>query len=739
MTKAAEGLELWGGHECTVNRVGDAFMDQTVLTGHHDRPQDLELFAGLGVTALRYPVLWERVAPEDPRRLDWAWTDGRLAKLQSLGVRPIAGLVHHGSGPRYTSLLDDGFAPGLASFAREAARRYPWVKDWTPVNEPLTTARFSALYGLWYPHLKDEPAFWAALLNQIDAIRLSMAAIREVIPDARLIQTEDLGRTYSTEITAEQAAFDNHRRWLTWDLLTGAVTPGHPLWPRLVRFGFKERLAAMAGEPCPPDIIGINHYVTSDRFLDHRLDRYPPDRHGGNDFVPYADVEAVRVLEASPRGLALAIEEAWDRYRLPLAITECHLGCTREEQVRWLAEAWATAAAAREAGVDLRALTAWSLLGAYDWDSLLTNPRGRYESGAFDVRSGDPRPTALAAALKALPPPAEPCPIRTPLGWWRRDVRLEYDPACSICDTGPFRGSDADLSARTQPVLILGATGTLGRALARGCAHRALSHVLTDRAGLSLDDPGSIAAALDRHQPWAVVNAAGWVRVDEAESDPEGCLRANKLGAIALGSACRERGIPLVTFSSDLVFDGAMDRPYEEGDPTRPLNVYGRSKAEAEEALLAMGGNLVIRTAAFFSPHDPHNFAAKVIETLRRGEVVTAPDDQVVSPTYVPDLVDATLDLLIDGETGIWHLANAGGLSWRDFGRAVAARAGLDDALVRGVATRELGLPAARPRWSVLGSARGIILPSLEDALDRLGAHLARRPRPAARRQSRAA
>src|SRR4051812_34643650 len=100
-------LELWGGHECTVNRLADRYQDQTRLSGHHERLEDLERFRDLGLRALRYPLLWERVSPgcEPP---DWAWTDTRLAAIQRLGMRPIAGLLHHGGGPLHTNLLDDG-------------------------------------------------------------------------------------------------------------------------------------------------------------------------------------------------------------------------------------------------------------------------------------------------------------------------------------------------------------------------------------------------------------------------------------------------------------------------------------------------------------------------------------------------------------------------------------------------------------------------------------------------------
>lgn len=717
--------EVWGGHECTVNRVGDAFMDQTRISGHHDRLSDLELFAGLGLKALRYPVLWERVSPESPERHDWAWSDERLGRLRELGVRPIVGLVHHGSGPVYTDLLDEGFAPGLARHAAAVAERYPWVQDWTPVNEPLTTARFSGLYGHWYPHRRSEKAFWTCLLNQIDAVRLSMEAIRKVNPDARLVQTEDLGRVYSTAPCAEQALFENHRRWASWDLLFGRLVPGHPLWDRIAACGLGDRLRAIAEAPCPPDVIGVNHYVTSDRFLDHRLERYPPGTHGGNGRLRYADVEAVRVLDAAPPGLANAIEEVWERYGSALAVTECHLGCTREEQARWLREGWETVTAAAARGIDVRALTVWSLLGAFDWDSLLTRPRGRYESGVFDLRGGRPRPTRLAALVKTIAHRPADCPVEAPPGWWRRETRLLFPPSGSACRT--LRDSvGATQPGPARPLLIVGATGTLGQALARECEARALPHVLTGRDRLRLDDRGSIEAALDEIRPWAVINAAGWVRVDEAESAADACMRANLEGAVGLGEACRARDLPLVSFSSDLVFDGRSARPYVESDAPNPRNVYGRSKAEMESRLLALGGrDLIVRTAAFFSPHDVHNFARMVADRLARGEAVAAATDLVVSPTYVPDLTRATLDLLVDGETGLWHLANQGALSWYDFARALAASLTLDADLLEGVPAAELDLAAARPASAALASERGLLLPPLDDAIERFARSLA--------------
>src|SRR4051794_3937489 len=190
--------ELWGGVECTINRIRDRYRDQLLHFGHYHRLEDLDRFAALGISALRVPVLWERIAPEGLSQADWDWTDRVLARLRELGVRPIVGLVHHGSGPQWTHLADEGFAEGLAAFAEGVAKRYPWVEDFTPVNEPLTTARFSALYGHWYPHATDERLFVRALLTQLRAIVLAMKAIRTSTPHARLVQTEDVSVTTST-------------------------------------------------------------------------------------------------------------------------------------------------------------------------------------------------------------------------------------------------------------------------------------------------------------------------------------------------------------------------------------------------------------------------------------------------------------------------------------------------------------------------------------------------------------
>ena len=723
MTGRKPKLELWGGHECTVNRVGDHFFDQTVRTGHETRLGDLQLFADAGIRALRYPILWERVSPGRQDQRDWRWADERLHEIRRLGMRPIVGLTHHGSGPKHTSLVDDGFAPGLAAHAAAVAQRYPWVDAYTPVNEPLTTSRFAALYGHWYPHLRDDAAWWVALLNQVDAVRLSMREIRKVNPQAKLIQTDDLGHTFSTPQLAAQAEFENERRWLGWDLLCGRVTPDHYFWSDLEWLGLADRARAIADDPCPPDVVGVNHYLTSERFLDHRFTRYPEHAWGGNHERRYADVEAVRVLEPGPHGLERLLEMTWERYGIPVAIAESHNGCTREEQMRWTYEAWVGAERLRAKGVPIEAVTVWALLGGCDWDKLLTIQTGSYECGSWDVRGPEPRATGMVPMMRTLATgEGELSPVLSQPGWWRRDIRHEY-PTVDAHKLGVTPSAPAVLRSAAAPILITGRTGTLGRFTAEACEVRALDHVLTDRRRMRIEDPASVAEALDAIKPWAVVNTAGWVRVDDAEDEPDGCMGANATGAGVLARACAERGIRFVTYSSDLVFDGRTSRPYVESDAPAPLNVYGRSKAEAERLVLEAGGSsLVVRAAAFFSPSDPHNFAAWVAREISAGRTVQVAKDCAVSPTYVPDLVRASLDLLIDGETGVRHLANAGALSWAEFAVRVAEALGLDAGKVKPVPASALGWKAERPAYAALGTERGQILPSFEDALARFAA-----------------
>jgi dTDP-4-dehydrorhamnose reductase len=563
-----------------------------------------------------------------------------------------------------------------------------------------------------------------------------MRAIRAVNPHARLVQTDDLGRIHSTPALAREAELQNERRWLGFDLLCGRVDRTHPFWALLQAWGVAEaELAAFVDEPCAPDVIGINHYLTSDRFLDDRVERYPerPRGRAGRQFgkrggTPYVDVDAVRACPECALGVGPRLREAWARYQRPLAVTECHLGSTREEQLRWLLETWRSAQVLRREGVDVRAVTVWSLLGAFDWNTLVTKAAGFYEPGPFDVRGPAPRETALATLTRQLARGEEPThPVLEQPGWWRRADRLFYPAAQGRSYVAPA-GHGTDMRDRSaRPLLVAGGTGTLGIAFARLCDVRGIPYHVLTRRELDVTDPAAVDAALAAHRPWAVVNCAGWVRVDEAEREPEACLRANADAPALLAAACARHGARLVAFSSDLVFDGVRRAwPYVESDAPSPLGVYGRSKALMEERVLGvLPSALVVRTAACFGPWDEHNFVTRTLRALAAGAPVEAAGDAVVSPTYVVDLVHATLDLLVDGASGIWHLTNDGAHTWADLARRAAGVAGLPAELVQARPQRELAAEAPRPRYSALGSERGRLLPSLDEALARYLRHRA--------------
>ena len=681
--------EIWGGVECSIVRIGDEYRNQFEETGHQQSLQDLDAIAALGIRTLRYPVLWEAVSPETPERCDWAFPDERLTKLRQLGIRPIIGLLHHGSGPRYTSMMDPAFPELLGRHAENVARRYPWLELFTPVNEPLTTARFSGLYGHWYPHRTDVASFLRCLINECLGTLHAMRAIRRHIPSARLVQTEDLGKVFSTPRLAYQAEYENQRRWLSLDLLCGRVDRSHPWYATFIRHGIAEaELALLQTGEARPDMIGINYYATSERYLDEALHLYPGWLHGKNTRERYADVEAVRVsLPDGELGVKPRLREAWERYGLPIAVTEVHHGSTREEQLRWLVDVWQGASELLHEGCDIRAITVWSMFGAMDWNTLLTQRRGFYEPGAFDARGPRPRLTAVGKAVQRLATGGELShPVLDRPGWWRRDGRHYHPPS----SPGPA------LLKRPRAILVAGASGRLGREIMRHCEMRGLDAVCPSRQEMDITSLPQLETALAAHRPWAVINAAG--SVQDGPAMRQRVFGVNSVGAENLAKLASHRGIPFLTFSTDRVFDGSLDRPYVERDETCPPCFLGGSKAEAERRVLrAHSGALVVRTSRLFSPEDgPDKLMA-----LRGAEFAGLP---FLAATYAPDLVRAALDLLIDGETGMWHLSNQGAVPLEEY----ASLFGIGNTA-----------PARRAKLVVLGSERGSVMPSLREALAR--------------------
>lgn len=718
--------EIWGGAEYSYVRTGDTVYDEISATGHESESgADLGLYKELGINTIRYPLLWERCSADEKQF--FALHDKRLNKLLSLGIKPVAGLLHHGSGPFFTNLMSDEFPELLAEYAYKIAARYPWISLYTPVNEPLTTARFSGLYGLWYPHLNSDRSFARIFLNELRGIVLSMQAIRSVNSSAGLVQTEDLCRVLSTPVLDYQAVFENLRRWLTYDFLLGKVTHEHPMYRYFIDNGITENELAFFNEkPVIPDLLGFNYYVTSERFLDHRISIYPPCFHGANMFHEYADVEAVRANITDRTGAYSLLKNAWERYRLPIALTEVHLSCTREEQLRWFMEAWQTGSRLRCEGVDFKAVTAWAFFGSYDWSSLLCQKRNDYESGVYDIRSGTPRRTAIAELISSLNKNEKKFDnlLATP-GWWKRSNRHIYKDGNEELRINDCK-NNFDI---IQPVLITG-SGSLGKAIGRVCETRGLKYILAGRKDIDIAEPDSAINYIGRINPWAIVNAAGFTKIDDAESQAATCFRENTIGPGILAEICSDRSIKLVTFSSDQVFNGKKRQPYEEYDCTNPLNFYGLTKMFAEQKVLKINPEtLIIRSSFFINPWNREDSLAELILSgMTSPKKYYLPSDIIISPSYLPAFVNAFLDLLIDGESGIWHLSGEDEISYYEIAHMALKRAGLNEKVVFPVDSDTLIYAASRPAYSVLKSSSGIILPSFRHILDNFLSELLNSP-----------
>lgn len=406
-------IEIWASPEPTIVRLDAAtFRNECEETGHHEREADIERLAALRIRATRYPVLWESVEAAGAGARDYAWAERRLAALDGHGIEPIVTLLHHGSGPRYTNLIAEDFPEAFARYAEDTARRFPWVERWTPINEPLTTARFSTLYGYWYPNLREHRAFGRAMVNQARAILLGFERIRRIVPSAQLILTEDLqGFTAGDDASADYVAHKRERAFLSLDLVSGNVRPGHALWDYLTRscgIGALEleRLRRLGRRP---DLMGWNYYPNSERLVS--------SAQNGADFDNVSLVDVAPHL-LNPRRL---LREAWRRDRVPMALSEVHVIGSENERVRWLLQRHEDAVTLRAEGADIRALGAWAAFGMYDWNSLLRERAGFAEDGVYTCAGPgrEPEWTAVGDALRTLASGGA-LARATPPGWWER-------------------------------------------------------------------------------------------------------------------------------------------------------------------------------------------------------------------------------------------------------------------------------------------------------------------------------
>jgi dTDP-4-dehydrorhamnose reductase len=269
-------------------------------------------------------------------------------------------------------------------------------------------------------------------------------------------------------------------------------------------------------------------------------------------------------------------------------------------------------------------------------------------------------------------------------------------------------------------ILITGAAGQVGTALAQALPDLG-GLILAGRDALDLSQPGAIAGRLTSAGPDLIVNAAAYTAVDKAETESELAYAVNAGAVEAMGRWAAAKGVPLIHFSTDYVFDGRASEPYRETDPVNPLSVYGKSKAEGERLLLATGAPcLIIRTAWVYSAAGK-NFVKTIARLAGERTELSIVSDQVGTPTsavqiagFVRALVSgglAGMPALFEASSGLVHFTASGWTSWHGFAGAIIAgmkRRGVPVkvAEVRAIPSADYPTPAARPQFSRLSAER---------------------------------
>lgn len=347
-------------------------LDEYELIDHYGQwRSDLDLIASLGVRSMRYGVPWYRVNPE-PASFDWSWTDLVFDHLARLGIRPIVDLVHYGT-PIWLrrSFVDPDYPARVADYAAAMVERYGTVAGgWTPLNEPVVNADFSGRRAVWPPHLHGRHGYDRVLVAIAEGIASTIAAIRDVQADARIVAVEPCDILTTDEPALERLI---QERWeslfLPLDLVLGRVDSGHTQHARLLGSGIsEERLAALVERPQPVDVIGVNFYphmsrakLVTERGRVRRRNRYAT----GDDL-----------------GLALA---RFHRHTgLPVMITETSDNAGVERRARWMDDSVEALGRAAAAGVPVVGYTWFPVLSHIDWRWR----RGPHERDAYWCHMG---------------------------------------------------------------------------------------------------------------------------------------------------------------------------------------------------------------------------------------------------------------------------------------------------------------------------------------------------------------
>ena len=344
-------------------RNGHRPLDEYELMGHYEHwREDLSLSRDLGLKAMRWGVPWYRVEPES-NRFDWSWTDEVIPfMVEELKILPIIDLMHYGC-PLWLEreFANKKYPQFVARYAAEFSRRYKDLIKWyTPLNEPIINALMCGMRGLWAPYLKGERGYIRIMLQLAKGIIRTVEAIKEIQPDSVMVHVEATGltRTVREDLIA-LAREEQHRGYLCYDLISGGLTHDHLLFSWLVRNGaLPDDLHELRRNKLKLDVIGMNFYPqwsTKQLFIDKR------------------GRIAFKETEHEGDGFAELITHYYDRYQVPIMITETSAIGTDEVRAQWLKSSVAAIKNLRSGGVPIIGYTWFPLFTMIDWRYRFSN------------------------------------------------------------------------------------------------------------------------------------------------------------------------------------------------------------------------------------------------------------------------------------------------------------------------------------------------------------------------------
>ena len=338
-------------------RPGHRALDEYALMEHYKYwRNDLGLLKELRVQAVRWGVPWYRVEPI-AGEFDWRWTDEVIPYLvEELKVFPIIDLMHYGC-PFWLrrEFASDEYPKAIARYAAAFATRYKRLVKWyTPLNEPLVTALFCGKKGLWPPYLRSDRGYVLVLLQLVKGILRTVEAIKSADPNAVFVHVDASGLSRAAREDLEALAVEEQRRgFLVYDLLTGNLTPDHPLFPWLVRQGASpDELASIRRSRIALDIIGLNFYPqwsTTQLYINRR------------------GKLAYRSVERDGSGFTGLIRDFYHRYQTPIIVTETSARGNVKLRARWLKASVSAIKQLRSEGIPIQGYTWFPLFTMIDW------------------------------------------------------------------------------------------------------------------------------------------------------------------------------------------------------------------------------------------------------------------------------------------------------------------------------------------------------------------------------------